>query len=191
MLYRRCAIWLACSFLALVSSSINATVLAPAEFHEIVNQSEIIAFGRVIDARAELSDDRERVDTIVTLQVGTYLKGGPGETVVFQVPGGQIGRYRDVMIGAPIFEAGDEAVVFLNVRGRERPTVFGLNQGVFRVRIDDRTKRRVVVSPALMARSDSPEVVVRGSVERRAVPLETFGVQVKTVMAEAGPRAAR
>ena len=128
---------------------------------------------------------------MVTLQVGTYLKGGPGETIVFAVPGGQIGRYRNLTVGAPIFEVGEEVVVFLMVRGREHPAVFGLNQGVFRVRLDEATKRRLVVPPALMARGTSPETVVRGSPERQPVSLETFGAQVQTVLAEQAKRVAR
>jgi hypothetical protein len=59
------------------------------------------------------------------------------------------------------------------------------------VRLDDQTKRRVVTPPALMARGEAPEAIVRGSVERRPVPLETFGVQVQTVLAEAVTRGAR
>jgi hypothetical protein len=181
MLYRYCALF---AVSCVLSSPLMATVLVPAEFREIVNGSEVIAFGRVVDTTVERSDDRTRVDTLVTLQVDTYLKGGPGRTLTFRVPGGQIGRFRNVMVGAPIFETGDEAVVFLNVRGGDPPSVFGLNQGVFRVRVDAQTKRRIVVPPALMARDQSRELVVRGAAARQSVPLETFGGQVQTVIAE-------
>src|SRR5687768_16481474 len=94
--------------LCIASVPVTATVLVPVEFREIVNGSEIIAFGRVVETTPQWSDDRRHVDTLVTLQVGTYLKGGPGQTIVFKVPGGQMGRYRHFMVGAPQFEAGDE-----------------------------------------------------------------------------------
>jgi hypothetical protein len=183
MLHRRCCYVL----IALVGAwcaSIEATVLLPAEFREIVNGSEVIAYGRVVDTTVEEGADRSRVETLVTLRVDTYLKGGPGETIVFKVPGGQVGRYRTIMVGAPMLSPGDEAVVFLNVRGAERPALFGLNQGLFRVRIDSRTRRRIVVPPAIMARGDATEVVVRGSTARRSVPLEFFGAQVQSVLAQ-------
>lgn len=176
---------LLCAACLLPAAALRATVLVPAEFREIVNGSDIIAFGRVVETTVESSDDRKRVDTLVTLQVGTYLKGGPGETLVFKVPGGQIGRYRNVMVGAPIFQTGDEAVVFLTSRGDGPPAVFGLNQGVFRVRLDGDTQRRMVVSPVVMARTEAPEALVRGASARRSMPLETFGSQVQSVMAEA------
>src|SRR6266550_4398159 len=95
--------------LLLVAPVLRATVLVPAEFREIVAGSQIIVYGRVAEVRAEWSDDRRRIDTIVSVEAGTYLKGGPGEMVTFRVPGGQIGRYRNVMVGAPEFHPGDEA----------------------------------------------------------------------------------
>jgi hypothetical protein len=163
--------------------AVRATVLLPAEFREIVGNSEIIVYGRVVDAVADLSDDRKRIDTIVTFEAGTYLKGGPGETITFRVPGGQVGRYRSITVGAPVFESGDEAILFLRQRADGLPFVFGLNQGVFRVIRDARTQRRVVMPP-LLARGDAPEVVARGAASRQPLPLETFGAQVRSVMAE-------
>jgi hypothetical protein len=166
----------------LAAVSIHATVLLPAEFREIVGQSQIIVYGRVLEAVAELSADRKRIDTIVTFEAATYLKGGSGETLTFRVPGGQVGRYRSITVGAPMFESGDEAVLFLNQKDG-LPFVFGLNQGVFRVRRDTRTQQRIVLPP-LMARGESPETVVRGARSRRAMSLEDFGAQVRAVIAE-------
>lgn len=177
--------------LCLAPAALRGTVLVPAEFREIVNGAETIAFGRVSDVVADWSVDRKRVDTLVTFGVGTYLKGGPGDTIVFRVPGGRIGRYRNVMVGAPVFRIGDEAVLFLKRMEDGYPVVFGLSQGVFRVRTDAGTRRRIVVPPALMARSEAPETVVRGATSRRSVPLETFGAQVQTVLAEKAAGSAR
>lgn len=181
MLKRALFLVVLCTFPA----AIRATVIVPAEFREIVNGSDIIAYGRVIETTVQMADDRKRVDTLVTMQVGTYLKGGPGDAIVFRVPGGQVGRFRNVTVGAPQFVVGEEAVVFLNSRAADRPFVFGLNQGVFRVRLDDRTKRRVVTPPVLMVQGEAPEALVRGSAARRPVPLETFGARVQSVLAEA------
>jgi len=176
------------SLLLVVPAALRATVLVPAEFREVVTGSDIIAYGRVTETTAEWSDDRKHVDTLVTFQVGTYLKGGPGDTLVFKVPGGTIGRFRNVLVGAPQFTAGDEAVLFLNSRGRDLPAIFGLNQGLFRVTVDADSRR--MVTPPLLARSDAPEVVVRGAASRRMLPLETFGAQVLSVLGDSA-RSAR
>ena len=174
-------------FLA-IAPALRATVLVPAEFHEIVNGSQVIVHGRVTDVRSDWTDDRFRIETIVTLEAGSYFKGGPGEHVTFRVPGGTIGRYRSLMVGAPEFHIGDEVVMFLKADGPSVARVFGLSQGVFRIKRDARTGRRVVVPPALMAASDAPQKVTRGAAERRPVPLETFGSQVRAAMTTAVAR---
>lgn len=169
-------------------SPLAATVLVPAEFREIVNGSQVIVHGRVADVRSDWTGDRFRIETIVTLEASEYLKGGPGERVTFRVPGGTIGRYRSLMVGAPEFRAGDEVVMFLTADGPAVPQVFGLSQGVFRVRRELRSGRRLVVPPALMAPSDAPQAVRRGAAERRPVPLDTFGQQVRAAMQVGGVR---
>src|SRR6478752_9887572 len=111
--------------LLVCAHEVRATVLLPAEFREIVAGSQVIVYGRVAAVRAEWSDDRSRIDTIVTVVAGSYLKGGPGNTVTFRVPGGQIGRYRNVMVGAPQLQPGDEAVLFLSASGPSIAPIFG------------------------------------------------------------------
>jgi hypothetical protein len=169
----------------LVTSVADATVLVPADFGEIVGGSEIIAYARVTDVRAEWTDGRRWIDTVVTAEVVTYLKGNAGETLTFKVPGGTLGRYRSVMVGAPVFARGDEAVLFLKTRSDELPDVFGLNQGVFRVRIDSRTGQRIVVPPPLMAPSPGaePQPIKRGAIDRKPLPFEAFGARVREAMA--------
>jgi hypothetical protein len=176
---RRFAVLIA---LCLLCPGLEATVLLPAEFRQVVSGSQIIAYGRVVEVTPEWADGRKRIDSLVTFEVGTYLKGNSDQTITFRVPGGQLGAYRSVMIGAPVFAPGDEAVLFFAVRG-SRPHIFGLNQGVFRVRLDSTTGRRMV-HPALLARGDAPELVIRGAAERRPEALESFAARVRAVMAE-------
>jgi hypothetical protein len=172
--------------LLLCGHELRATVLLPAEFREIVAGSQIIVYGRVAEVRPEWSDDRSRIDTIVSVEVSAYLKGGPGGTVTFRVPGGQIGRYRNVMVGAPSFQTGEEAILFLSASGPSVAHVFGLSQGVFRVRVDERTGRRLVISPVLMAQGDDPQPVTRGDRSRRQLSLDAFAATVRAAMAQAG-----
>jgi len=169
-----------------LAQTLRATVILPAEFREVVAGSQVIVYGRVAAVRPEWSDDRTRIDTVVTLEAGTYLKGGPGESVTFRVPGGQIGRYRNVMVGAPQFQAGEEVVLFLSAAGPAVAHVFGLNQGVYRVRVDSRTGRRLVIPPALIASSDAPQAIVRGDQARQPLALDSFAASVRTAMAQTG-----
>ena len=169
----------------LVTSMASATVLVPAEFTEVVRGSAIIAHARIVDVRAEWADGRRWIDSVVTADVMTYLKGeSEQQTISFKVPGGRLGRYRSVVVGAPTFVRGEEAVLFLKTHGDELPDVFGLNQGVFRVRVDQATGQRIVVPPLLKSDvSSEPQRVVRGAVDRKPLTFESFGARVREVMA--------
>jgi hypothetical protein len=172
----------------LVSTMASATVIVPAELKEIVAGSEVIAYARVTEVRPEWADGRRWIDTVVTAEVVSYLKGGPQETISFKVPGGQLGRYRSVFVGAPIFARGDEAVLFLKPNDDELPAVFGLNQGVFRVRVDSGTGQRMVVPPPIMASGspDTPLRLTRGALDRKPLPFAEFGARVREAMAATG-----
>jgi hypothetical protein len=169
----------------LVTTIAHATVLVPADFNEIVGGSEIIAYARVVDVRPEWADGRRWIDSVVTAEVVSYMKGGSEETISFKVPGGKLGRYRSVVVGAPVFARGDEAVLFLKAHANGLPDVFGLNQGVFRVRVDSRTGQRMVVPPPVAASDPSaaePEPVKRGSIDRRPLAFDAFGARVREAM---------
>ena len=168
----------------LCAPALRATVLVPAEFREIVTGSQIIVYGRIGEVRPEWSADRRRIDTIVTVEAASYLKGGPGSTVTFRVPGGTIGRYKNVMVGAPEFRTGEEAVLFLNAQGPSVAHIFGLSQGVFRVRVDGRSGRRLVIAPVLLSNGEAAQKVTRGDSARRPLPLETFAATVRAAMGD-------
>ena len=162
--------------------ALSATVLVPAEFREIVSGSQIIVYGRVSEIRPEWIDGRRRIESVITLDASSFYRGTSSSSVTFRVPGGQIGRYKSVTVGAPEFKAGDEVVLFLKAQGPSVPHVFGLNQGVFRVQVDNRTGRRSVMQPILMAKGTAPQRVVRGARDRQALPLEQFVAEIRTVL---------
>ena len=178
----------------LATSTASATVLVPAEFTEIVAGSQIIVHVRIVDARPEWADGRRWVDTVVTADVLSSLKGGSAsaETITFKVPGGRLGRYRSVLVGAPVFARGDEAILFLKTRADDLPDIYGLNQGVYRVRADPVSGQKLVVPPPVMKTGDqpAPQRVTRGAPERRPLAVDAFGARVREVMA-ASRRGAR
>ena len=91
-------------------------VVVPAEFSEMVTASDLVVHGRVVAIRPQIVGDRRTIETVITVAVVDALKGQPGETVYFRVPGGQVGRYRRLMVGAPEFAEGEEVVLFLKGR---------------------------------------------------------------------------
>ncbi len=175
-----------CLFFCL-SVALHATVIVPIEFRELVTTAPVIVHGQVVDVRSRWVDGRRSVETFVTVAAEEYLKGNLGEHVTFRVPGGQIGRYRTVFVGAPEFSTGDEVVLFLKRAGQSNLYIIGLSQGAFRVVPDARTGRRMVTTPIVMGKGgDQPERLVRGDVTRKPLPIDSFRDAVRQVMAN-GP----
>jgi hypothetical protein len=168
---------------------LNATVIVPIEFREMVTSAPVIVHGRVTDVRSALVDGRRSVDTFVTVDASEYLKGNLGDHVTFRVPGGEVGRYRTVFVGAPEFRTGDEVVLFLKTARGTVPIIVGFNQGAFRVVADPASGRRMVTAPILMSRGGTePEPVVRGAITRRPLAVDAFRDVVRGVLAEAAAR---
>lgn len=156
-----------------------ATVYLPADFTQMVTTSRFIVHGRVADVRSEPTADRRNISTYVTVTVDDRLKGSAGDSITFRVPGGQVGRYRRIIVGAPQFTRGDEVVLFLTSRGPSVPYVFGLSQGVYRV---SRASGRPVVTPtAILGTGSGAERVVRGDPARRPLALEEFTRTVRAI----------
>jgi hypothetical protein len=168
------------------SRTVSATVLVPADLSELVADATAIVHGRVLDVRAEWGEGRRRIDSYVTVGVATHLKGRVGDTVTFRTPGGELGAYRSVMIGAPVFRPGEEVVLFLGSRGPSIPYVLGLNQGVYRVVRDPRSGDRTVIRPAFLASGPAATPVVRGDGSRRAPTLERFAADVRALVSQQG-----
>jgi hypothetical protein len=167
--------------LACAVNPVSATVLIPADVGELARDAQAIARGRVVDVEGRWTDGRRAIETIVTLETEAYLKGALGQTLQFRVPGGVLGRYRQIVLGAPQFDVGDRVIVFLGARGPSVPFLLGMGQGVFRV-VPGSTGA-VVMPPAVMPQP--PGRVVRGSAVRQPAPLDAFERDVRALAAGA------
>ncbi|HET7695871.1 MAG TPA: hypothetical protein VFK57_09205 [Vicinamibacterales bacterium] len=166
-------------------AGLRATVVIPIEFRELVTTTPIIVHGHVTDVRAAFVDGRRSVDTFVTVAADEYLKGDLGDYVTFRVPGGELGRYRTIFLGAPEFRVGEEVVLFLKTLPGQAPFVAGLNQGAYRIVENAQTRQRMVTSPVVMSRDGvESEPVVRGAAARRPIAYEAFRDIVRGVLAK-------
>jgi hypothetical protein len=162
-----------CVAVATLGARLHATTVLPADFSDMVARSSLIVHGTILDVRAQANAGRRSIETFVTVAVIEPLKGAPPSRVVFRVPGGQLGRYRRVMVGAPEFRPGDEVVLFLDGRPPVVPMPFGLSQGVYRVR---RSGTIATVTPAPVIGGGR---VVRGDPARRPLSVDAFARQVR------------
>lgn len=182
---------LAAAAVAAAVAPVRATVLVPADLTELSRSASAIVRGTVSLVRSEWADGRRRVETIVTVSVDQALKGGLTGDVSFKVPGGDMGRYRSVMIGAPTFREGEEVILFLGGQGPALPYLLGLGQGVYRVHRDSRTGEARVVTPAWFADAESAVRVQRGTADPRGVSVDAFASRVRAAIANGNPRERR
>jgi hypothetical protein len=169
--------------LTVVPLTTRATVVVPTDLNELVRDSLAIVRGRVVSVQARQGAGRQ-VERLVSVDVITYYKGDLGKSIVFRVPGGTLGRYRTLVIGAPDYANGEEVVLFLNARGPSMPHVLGLFQGTYRVVEDEAAGTRLVVPAGLEATSRTRRVV-RGDGSRRPVALSTFEAKLRQLVASA------
>ena len=159
----------------------RATVLIPADLGELSRDALAIARGRVAALDAQWTEDRGTIETIVTLEVESYLKGSLGLTLRFRGPGGELGRFRSIVVGAPELAVDQHVVVFLGARGPSVPHVLGLNQGVFHVARAADNSGWLVTSPVMWPATAGNARVVRGDPSRRALALGDFEQTVRAL----------
>jgi hypothetical protein len=169
--------------MALAGSFLAASETIPTQFREVVADATLIVRGHVTDVRAFVAPGGD-VQTAATVAVDSVIKGQPDTFVSVRVPGGEIGRYRYVMVGAPTFRVGESAVFFLKQGSDNAWRPIGLTMGVFRVQADPSTGR-AVVHPPVVSGSTSPGrgPVVRGDSRRQLMPVSDFESLVRLVIA--------
>jgi len=163
------------------AGSVSATTLVPADFAQMAKESELIVHGIVVRVDAQLAGSTRAIESLITVQVSDTLKGTSAEQTVFRVPGGKVGRYRRVMVGAPEFATGDEVILFLKGRAPAIAMPYGLSQGVYRVA---RTGGTAVVTPVVVSGVGR---VVRGDPTRRPLDPATFARQVQSALTPTAP----
>jgi hypothetical protein len=172
-----------CGVLLALALPARATVIVPADLGELSRDARAIVRGRVAAVDAQWTEDRGTIETIVTLEVESYLKGALGPALRFRVPGGELGRFRSIVVGAPEFVVDERVVVFLGAQGPSVPFVLGFNQGVFRV-VPATANGGDVVTPPPFAppAADAGAVrIVRGDPSRRALALDEFEQRVRAL----------
>ena len=177
------ALTLLLAVLVCAGGTVSATILVPVDLTELVRAADTVAYGRVIDVSAVRVDGRYS-DTIVTLASSAVLKGEPRSEVVFRVAGGETGRYRTVILGAPVLREGDEVVVFLAGAAPQIPHLVGFSQGILPILRDDQ-QRAVVLAPALAVAGAAAQPIVRGQGQRRVLTLAGFADEVRGLLGAA------
>ncbi len=166
----------------LLAAALHATVSIPTDLPDVVASATLIVRGRVVDTRAFTEIANGPVVTAVTVSVTETLKGAPDRAVTFRVHGGELGRYRQMVIGAPTFAAGDDAYLFLKRAPDGLLWTVGMGAGVYKI---SSVSGPLVVNPPLVAgvTATAGAQVARGDSRRKPMGIGDFSGVVKLLMA--------
>src|SRR5262245_36659810 len=164
--------------LTFVGTAARATVFLSSDVGELSRDAVAIARGHVVAVEAQWKDGRRGIETLVTLETESYLKGNLGSVVQFRVPGGSLGRFRSIVVGAPQFAVGQRCFLFLASRGPTVPYVLGMSQGVFRL-VQSSAGEWLLTPPPIMPAADGP--IVGGNLSAKPSPLGEFERQVRAL----------
>lgn len=167
--------------LAIGPARVNAVLVVPMTFEQLVDEAAAVVYARVADVRGQWTADRQGIDSHITLTPLQYLRGDLGASIAVRLPGGEASGKIQVIPGAPVLRRGDLVIVFLKARGPAMLTTLGLGQGIFRVMRDARTGAMLVTPPPL--KESAGGRILRGAAERRSLSIEAFAATVRATEA--------
>lgn len=122
----------ACAALFAASACIGfGTTVVPLGFDELVDFSERVVRGTVVKTRCEWrsSADSRFIVTIVTIRVDETVLGPDDDTVELHFLGGQLDGKTLEVAGQPVFEIGDEEILFVKGNGESICPLVGMFYG--------------------------------------------------------------
>jgi hypothetical protein len=161
--------------------AIQATTLARLSLDQLAARSDAVA--RVRCSSAKSLWENGSIWTVATVQVVETLKGNLPREIPVRLPGGHVGHLTATVDGAPKFNPGDDAVVFLQRSRSGGFTVAGWVEGTFRIARDPRTGGETVTQ-------DSSAFAVFDSATRKfrtegicRMPIEEFRARIAAAVA--------
>ena len=148
--------------------------------NELVERSDTIVAGEVLDMRSAWTADRREIFTTVTLRPDRRFKGGERSLIRFRIPGGTVGDTGLMVTHSPVFGVGEQALVFLAGESGRLPRVVAGEAGKRHIRIGE----------------DGDEMILPGFTVTRAGAggviglrtLEDLGIAINGLLAATGSR---
>lgn len=147
---------------------------------ELVERSDTIVAGEVLDLRSAWTTDRSEIFTTVTLRPDRRFKGGGRSLVRFRIPGGTVGNTRLTVTHVPVFGVGERALVFLAGESGRLPRVVAGEAGKRHIRAGEDGEEAIL-----------PGFAVAGPGAGGRTPLRTLGdldIAIRGLLAATRPR---
>lgn len=112
--------------------SLGASAMIKRSLERLSQETDLILFGTVTKQVSAWNDQHTAIHTDVTVAVEEAIKGSPGEEMTFRVSGGIVGDIGMRTSTDPVFQEGEQVIVFLNT-GVVPARVTGHFQGKYTV----------------------------------------------------------
>ena len=166
--------------------AVRATTLARISLDQLAAGSDAVA--RVRCTGRESHWDNGSIWTVTTFDVVETLKGNLPMQIPVRLPGGRVGHLTAAVDGAPKFNPGAEAVVFLEQSSAGGFTLAGWAEGTFRISRDPRTGGETVTQDSsAFAVFDTATRAFRTEGIRR-MPIEEFRARIASAIARGGEK---
>jgi hypothetical protein len=165
------------------ATSIHATTLARLSLDQLAAASDAVA--RVRCTSVESRKENGEIWTVTSFDVIETMKGALTTRITVRLPGGRVGHLTAAVDGTPKFDAGDEAVVFLERSRAGDFSVAAWVEGTFRIGRDPRTGLETVTQDSsTFAVFDTATRAFRTEGVRR-MPVELFRERVAAAVTRA------
>ena len=123
--------WLLIFAIAAISAG-TFGIVQKLSVEQMTQMADSIVLGDVVNLVSQWEDTGagKGIFTYVTIDASQYVKGSGYRTVMFKIPGGQVGDITQVVTDVPSFTLGEKTIVFL--QQKDFPVV-GWHQGKFTV----------------------------------------------------------
>ena len=133
--------------LALLSPRVLATTVEPPSFDSLVSRADFVVRAVVKSATPEWheADGKRYISTVLELEVRDVIKGTPPSPLVLTLLGGRIGEAEFTVTGMPIFEVGDESILFVYGSEKKLYPLVSMMHGVYPILREAKTGQDYVL----------------------------------------------
>ena len=125
--------------LVLAAGSLDASTVLLLPLDQMAVRADQIFTGEVVGITSQMNARRSGIYTFVTIEVDEYLKGGRRDILTLRMLGGEAEGYRLAVPGSPVFQLGEQVLVFSDGGAGRVPSVLGMAAGKFTLERDPAT----------------------------------------------------
>ena len=165
----------------------QAAVAQAASFDEKVDNAAAIILGKCVKTEARFDPTGRWIVTYATFSVEQSMKGDAGGEITIVTPGGSVKGLHQETIGVPVFNAGDERVVFLR-NTRLGPTPLYFDQGTYTITSGEHGEKLIVPMATNVIHIDTQRAMAVAPADEPRT-LDTFKRAVSDSMGSKAKRA--